>query len=211
MVHSLFQLFTWMGSEWVLGILGFLSILTLAVALDRYQELRRLAASSSRFWAEHVDAWFLRVEPASWKSEIEKLQATYPCLETDMLRLIERAEANGDENLTALVDAYLGQRRMKLERYIGILGTIGANAPFVGLLGTVLGIIRAFHQISAQGLGNGMEGVMGGIAEALVATAVGLMVAMPAVIFFNLLSKRVGQLVRRAESVGQFVLARHGK
>lgn len=211
MVHSLFQLFTWMGSEWVLGILGFLSILTLTVALERFQELRKMAQTSSRFWSEHVDAWFLRAEPEAWKGEIENLQASYPCLETDMLRLIDRAQANGDKNLASLVDAYLGQRKMKLERYISILGTIGANAPFVGLLGTVLGIIRAFHEISAHGLGNGMESVMGGIAEALVATAVGLMVAMPAVIFFNVLSKRVSQLVRRAESVGQFVLARGSK
>jgi biopolymer transport protein ExbB/TolQ len=78
----------------------------------------------------------------------------------------------------------------KLERYISIVGTIGNTAVYIGLFGTVLGIIRAFHDIAAAGAG-GMSIVIGGVAEALVCTATGLFVAIPAVIAFNYFTKKV--------------------
>jgi len=78
----------------------------------------------------------------------------------------------------------------KLERYTGIVGTIGNTAVYIGLFGTVLGIIRAFHDIAAAGAG-GMSIVIGGVAEALVCTATGLFVAIPAVIAFNYFARRV--------------------
>jgi biopolymer transport protein ExbB len=82
----------------------------------------------------------------------------------------------------------------KLERYISIVGTIGNTAVYIGLFGTVLGIIRAFHDIAAAGAG-GMSIVIGGVAEALVCTATGLMVAIPAVIIFNYFTKRVEHFI----------------
>jgi biopolymer transport protein ExbB len=81
-----------------------------------------------------------------------------------------------------------------LERYIGIVGTIGNTAVYIGLFGTVLGIIRAFHDISVAGAG-GMSIVIGGVAEALVCTATGLAVAIPAVIAYNYFSKRVERFI----------------
>jgi len=79
---------------------------------------------------------------------------------------------------------------LRLERYLGILGTIGSTAPFVGLFGTVLGIIRAFRDLAAaEGVGPSV--VADGIAEALVATAAGLFVAVPAVIAYNYFVRRV--------------------
>jgi biopolymer transport protein ExbB/TolQ len=78
----------------------------------------------------------------------------------------------------------------KLERYTGVVGTIGNTAVYIGLFGTVLGIIRAFHDIAAAGAG-GMSIVIGGVAEALVCTATGLFVAIPAVIAFNYFTKKV--------------------
>jgi biopolymer transport protein ExbB/TolQ len=80
---------------------------------------------------------------------------------------------------------------IKLERYTDIVGTIGNTAVYIGLFGTVLGIIRAFHDIAAAGAG-GMSIVIGGVAEALVCTATGLFVAIPAVIAFNYFTKKVG-------------------
>ena len=86
----------------------------------------------------------------------------------------------------------------KLERYTGIIGTIGNIAVYIGLFGTVLGIIRAFHDISAAGSG-GMSIVIGGVAEALVCTAVGLSVAIPAVVFYNFFNRRVERFVNDME------------
>ncbi|MDR0311686.1 MAG: MotA/TolQ/ExbB proton channel family protein [Acidobacteriota bacterium] len=77
-----------------------------------------------------------------------------------------------------------------LERFTGIVGTIGNIGVYIGLLGTVLGIVRAFHDIAATGSG-GISTVIDGVAEALVCTAAGLFVAIPAVIFFNYFTRRV--------------------
>ncbi len=86
----------------------------------------------------------------------------------------------------------------KLERYTGIVATIGNTAVYIGLFGTVLGIIRAFHDIAAAGSG-GMAIVIGGVAEALVCTATGLFVAIPAVIAYNYFTKRVENFINDME------------
>ena len=86
----------------------------------------------------------------------------------------------------------------KLERRTSIVGTIGNTAVYIGLFGTVLGIIRAFHDIAGAGAG-GMSIVIGGVAEALVCTATGLFVAIPAVIAFNYFTKKVESFVNDME------------
>ncbi len=86
----------------------------------------------------------------------------------------------------------------KLERYTSIVGTIGNTAVYIGLFGTVLGIIRAFHDIAIAGAG-GMSIVIGGVAEALVCTATGLFVAIPAVIAFNYFTRRVDHFIHDME------------
>jgi biopolymer transport protein ExbB/TolQ len=206
MVHELFRLFTWAGSEWVLVILMALSVLVLGVVLQRWVELRRLTKQSARFWKGAGESWIQGNFPAAWQKEVPTLSHTYPSLEMDALQVISQAKAHPNAEPDRVVDAYLQNRRLKLEKNIGILGTIGANAAFVGLLGTVLGIIRAFNDMSLKGLGAGVETIGGGIAEALVATAVGLFVAIPAVIFFNLLNRRISTLMRKAENVAGLAL-----
>jgi biopolymer transport protein ExbB len=104
-------------------------------------------------------------------------------------------------------------QRMRLERRLGFLGTLGSNAPFVGLLGTVIGIVQAFDQLQAAGTAgagagaNAMNGVMGAIAEALVATAIGLLVAIPAVAAFNAFQRRIKGVLGNAEALRHIVLS----
>ena len=102
-------------------------------------------------------------------------------------------------------------QRMRLERRLGFLGTLGSNAPFVGLLGTVIGIVQAFDQLQVAGAANGsggaMNGVMGAIAEALVATAIGLVVAIPAVAAFNAFQRRIKGILGNAEALRHIVLS----
>ena len=102
-------------------------------------------------------------------------------------------------------------QRMRLERRLGFLGTLGSNAPFVGLLGTVIGIVQAFEQLQVAGAANGsggaMNGVMGAIAEALVATAIGLVVAIPAVAAFNAFQRRIKGTLGNAEALRHVVLS----
>lgn len=87
---------------------------------------------------------------------------------------------------------------LKLERYTSVIGTIGNISVYIGLFGTVLGIIRAFHDISRVGAG-GMNVVIGGVSEALITTATGLAVAIPAVVAYNYCVKRIDNFTNEME------------
>jgi len=105
-----------------------------------------------------------------------------------------------------LVHAALLVETQRLDRRLAFLGTLGNNAPFIGLFGTVLGIIRAFHDLSLDVKG-GANVVMSGVSEALIATAAGLFVAIPAVIAFNAFQRRVSKDVNRAQASADRLLA----
>ena len=108
----------------------------------------------------------------------------------------DRGPAAADELMrSALVD-----EKLRLERGLAFLGTLGNNAPFIGLFGTVLGIIRAVAGMSQSGTSQAAREVMGGIAEALVATAVGLLVALPAVAAFNAFQRALKTRALAAEA-----------
>jgi biopolymer transport protein ExbB len=102
-------------------------------------------------------------------------------------------------------------QRMRLERRLAFLGTLGNNAPFIGLLGTVIGIVQAFDKLQTAGLGGGTAGpatdVMGAISEALVATAIGLVVAIPAVAAFNYFQRRIRATVANSDALTHIILA----
>ncbi len=98
--------------------------------------------------------------------------------------------------------------RLRLERRLSFLGTLGNNAPFVGLLGTVIGIVQAFHELERAGLGGSASAdIMGAISEALVATAIGLAVAIPAVAAFNYFQRRIRTTLGNAEALEHIVLS----
>lgn len=97
------------------------------------------------------------------------------------------------------------EERLKLEKFLGILGTLGNIAPFIGLFGTVVGIIKAFRDLALAG-GGGPSVVAKGIAEALVATAAGLLVAIPAVIIYNYFMRRVKSISVEMEVVSARLL-----
>ena len=91
------------------------------------------------------------------------------------------------------------ERQMLLEltdfkRGLGIMATVGSTAPFVGLLGTCMGIVASFEAMSSQGASGGLAGIAGGIAEALITTALGLLVAIPAVWFYNYFTTKIEYL-----------------
>ena len=98
--------------------------------------------------------------------------------------------------------------RLRLERRLAFLGTLGSNAPFIGLLGTVIGIVMAFDALGAAGPNAAAPAtVMAAIAEALVATAVGLAVAIPAVMAFNGFHRRIKVMLARADALGRRLLS----
>jgi len=101
-------------------------------------------------------------------------------------------------------------QRMRLERRLAFLGTVGNNAPFIGLLGTVIGIVQAFEKLEQAG-GVGGAGsaaaVMGSISESLVATAIGLVVAIPAVAAFNYFQRRIRATLANSDALTHILLA----
>lgn len=166
------------------------SILLFAVVLERLWALRGTLRSTARLTAAVVPA----LSRGEWASALELVRGHRAC--------------SARRVFAELVDAGPGVPLAELERVaqdrtyeevqgaganLWVLGTIGSSAPFIGLFGTVLGIIRAFHAIAVAGTG-GFAVVAAGISEALIATALGLAVGIVAVIFYNYFQNRVEQI-----------------
>jgi biopolymer transport protein ExbB len=139
-------------------------------------------------------------------AEAETFSATLPdTLAGRQTRLGLRSRNLSPEALEQLLTASESADQRRLERGLAQLGTIGSNAPFIGLFGTVCGILDAFAALGREGAGP--QAVMTAIAEALVATAVGLAVAIPAIWIYNTLQSRVMELGARARELRTMMVA----
>jgi biopolymer transport protein ExbB len=118
---------------------------------------------------------------------------------------LRHKESKGKSGLENIMDGFLLMEKPTLEKNLGFLNTLGNNAPFIGLLGTVLGVVKAFADLAGS-QGNPSV-VMTGISEALVATAVGLFVAIPAVAAYNYFHKQVKLIMNNAESIKRLCVA----
>jgi biopolymer transport protein ExbB/TolQ len=169
------------------------SLLAVGVAVERVLVLWGVG-SRTRELGQLIARHLLRGEMAAARSAAERSTA----VSADLFRVgFERAARNLGPHLDAAVDRERLQVALKLKRGLWILGTIGATAPFVGLFGTVWGIMRSFKDlgldVEAGGTG-GSAAVMSGISEALIATAVGIIVAVEAVVFYNMFQARLSRL-----------------
>ncbi|MGD8861112.1 MAG: MotA/TolQ/ExbB proton channel family protein [Myxococcales bacterium] len=176
-------------AEWVLWLLLGLSLASVAVMVERYLFYRKHAID--------VDAVRKRLmellDAGDLAGAAEYLQG-FDSLETNVVLFGLRDYARGPEAVEDLLQGAARKERSRYEARLSFLATVASNAPFIGLFGTVLGIIRAFKDLSSN-MAEASGAVMGGIAEALVATAVGLLVAIPAVVAFNYLKGRVKGVV----------------
>ena len=115
-----------------------------------------------------------------------------------VISLLRAALGSGGSSLELAMDRAVRMQVTEMEKFVPLLGTVAGAAPFIGLLGTVIGIIRAFKSIAVSG-GGGPQVVAGGIAEALTATALGLFVAIPALVFYNYYSTKIRRLTESME------------
>lgn len=125
-------------------------------------------------------------------------------------RVVKSAVENqglSPDALERIFDVQESVERRELGRGLVFLGSVGTNAPFVGLVGTVIGILVAFNRFSASG-GRGSTEVMTSISQALVATVAGLVVAIPAVIFFNILKSRSQRILEHSRELRGVIIAR---
>jgi biopolymer transport protein ExbB len=192
--------FTNLGSGWVLWLLVFLSVLSVAVMVER------ALAMAGRLNDFDAVSEKLRAALVQGDSKAARDLLGVPRCPEVRVALVGLDEL--PRGLTAAVEAMASARsreRLSLEKHLGILGTLGNNAPFIGLFGTVLGIIKAFADL-AKNQGGGAAVVMAGIAEALVATAVGLLVALPAVVAFNIFQGRIRRTMGRVDALAHMVL-----
>jgi biopolymer transport protein ExbB/biopolymer transport protein TolQ len=192
-----------LGSEWVLYILLALSVVSFSTMFERWIYFRR----------RNDDLLKLRADvrkklDADDIEGVDQVLAKSKAVEARVAREAWRWLPAGAEAMGDAVESELALVKRELERGTNLLGTLGNNAPFVGLFGTVLGVIIAFHALGQAGGNAGqMGGVMAGIAEALVATGVGLFVAIPAVIAYNVLQKRIGDVESGALSLTKLLTA----
>jgi biopolymer transport protein ExbB len=129
-------------------------------------------------------------------------------MEAEVVRIAAGVAESGDAAVEKAVQSTIDRRRLEYEQWLFILGTLGNNAPFIGLFGTVLGIIRAFADLAVANKGGGAStaaSVMAGISEALVATAVGLFVAIPAVVAFNIFQRLLKRVIGRSNALGNAI------
>ena len=200
MIEQRLLAFTMLGAGWVLWRLVGLSVLSVTVMLERglYFGQRRM---SKRF------PELLRLCQDGALDKAAQLAAG-DAMEAEVVRVAARVARSGQEAVEKAVASTIDRRRLEYERWLFVLGTLGNNAPFIGLFGTVLGIIRAFADLAAHpAAAAGASTVMAGISEALVATAIGLFVAIPAVLAYNIYQRLLKRVVGRSQSLGNAIAA----
>jgi biopolymer transport protein ExbB/biopolymer transport protein TolQ len=187
----------------VLYILLALSVVSIGIILERFVYFARRKIDAAKVGRKVVD--YLRDGDVDGARTYLK---TLPGVEAEVICDALGWYNDGPDAVAEVIAGGPKERRKGYESGLLFLGTLGNNAPFVGLFGTVLGIVTAFRELAnAAGSTNGMNNVMSGIAEALVATAVGILVALPAVIAYNSFQKKCQDLEENTMSIGNLVLA----
>jgi biopolymer transport protein ExbB/TolQ len=188
-------------SEWVLYLLFALSVASVGVMLERWFFYRRRRVD--------VDTLRDRLTRALDRGDFAGAAALLKereSLETNVVLAGLLAYEKGPESVEDLIIGSLGREKARYERRLDFLATLASNAPYIGLFGTVLGIVRSFRDLAAN-MAEASSAVMAGIAEALIATAVGLLVAIPAVIAFNVFKGRVKSSVTDCQMLARILLS----
>ncbi len=201
MMLQAIKAFALLGGDWILYILIGLSLWCLAVIWDRFF-LFRSKARDSELLGNQVPELFAKGQIQPILKLVEN--ATSPegiILKEGISNLsLER------EGLESLLESVKIREKLALEKNLLVLGTLGNNAPFIGLFGTVLGIIKAFNDLAIAGT-SGPSIVMRGVSEALVATAMGLLIAIPAVASYNYFQGQIKRSMLNAERLACLLLA----
>ncbi len=177
------------GSNWVMYLLIGLSVWSIGIVLERILYFR-----ANRDDIDKLGRGLLARLRADDRRGADELLAKSKSIEARIVRAVLAWLDGGPDAVQEAIHAELRRHKGELERGMTVMGTLGNNAPFVGLLGTVLGVIAAFHQLGQTQNKAAMGNVMVGIAEALIATGVGLVVALPAVVAYNVMARRAAEV-----------------
>jgi len=188
--------------EAILALLVVLEVAVLAIFVWRLRSLSRANGDPSK--------WLKSLTQDMKQSDLSIIHVDGKDTYTVSGRTVKTALDNwglAPEALEKIFEAQESMEKRGLEQGLSFLGTVGANAPFLGLTGTVTGILVAFDRFAASG-GQGSTEVMVAISQALVATAIGLLVAIPAVVFYNILRSRSKMILEQSREVQALILAR---
>ena len=190
-----------LGAEWIMWLLLILSALSLACIVERWLFLRKRQVDLESAWSD-LEKRF---------DGDDKGASTEPVLSMEK-RVAMSLLAERDRPTAALEDiarASVETEKLEYNRRLGFLATVGSNAPFIGLLGTVVGIVEAFARLADAAPGaNRSQLIMGSLAEALAATAVGLVVAIPAVAAYNWFQRQVDDCEARSQILVRRIIAK---
>ncbi|MCG8606819.1 MotA/TolQ/ExbB proton channel family protein [bacterium] len=186
-------------SSFVMIILLGCSMVAITFMFERWLFLKRAMINAEQFFQQVREA----IQRGGRESGISVCSVSISSLAT-VIRAGLETPKNGPKAAEEIMDAVAMDERLKLEKNLNVLGTLGNIAPLVGLFGTVLGIIQAFNSMAITGSG-GPAVISAGIAEALVTTAAGLVVAVPAVVAYNFFVRRVNRIMTDIESVSKKV------
>jgi len=167
-----------------------LSIISVTVVLERLWSLRNISSITLRITESLLDP--IKKGQRDLAIAICKQNPQSPTARIFLNALSQEGSHSMDAVHSFATEAMF-EETQKLKKHLWILGTVASSAPFIGLLGTVVGIIKSFESMAIAGTG-GFAVVAAGISEALVATALGLAVAIIAVIFYNYFQTRIGNL-----------------
>ncbi|HXU65556.1 MAG TPA: MotA/TolQ/ExbB proton channel family protein [Polyangia bacterium] len=189
-----------LGAAWVLWLLIGLSVISVGIMIERaaFYLGRRLPA------LDKLSRALLGGDLAEARTAIADRNG----IEAQVVRSALEQADHGADAVAKVVDAEIKRVRLEYEARLAFLATLGNNAPFIGLFGTVLGIIQAFGDLARNPSAAGASSVMSGISEALIATAVGLLVALPAVVAYNIFQRALRRASQRATYLGDLLEAR---
>jgi biopolymer transport protein ExbB len=199
------NIFETMKSSVTMIILLGCSVIVLSFIFERWLFLKQRSIDSDGFFRKLRDAF----KNEGLEAAISICNASLSPLAAVIKSGLVESKDNNPKAAAEMMDAVAMDERTKLEKNLNILGTLGNIAPLSGLFGTVIGIIQAFHALSMSEAA-GPAVISAGIAEALVTTASGLVVAVPAVIFYNYFLRKVGVVMIEIESVSKKVLVMMG-
>ena len=190
-----------LGSAWVMDLLLLLSVVSIGVMIERAVYFRKRGGGD-----ELSDALLGLLENGDIEGA-EGLLSRHTAIEAEVFQAAFRWIDGGVEAFSLAVEGEMMKRKREVESGMTLLGTLGNNAPFVGLLGTVIGVIVAFADLANGSSKINMDKVMGGIAEALIATGVGLFVAIPAVVAYNVFQKKITDVEDNVASMSKRICA----
>lgn len=200
-IISAFMNFAELGAEWVMWLMLILGFFVLMFAIERlwlYLSTQVNAPFLASRLLKHLD----NGEVDTARKLVSRGKAMEERVLSDALGAYEKGPAVVEEVMMGAV----AREKLRYDRFLSYMGTVGSNTPFIGLFGTVIGIILAFKELGRNPKG-GLEVVGPAIAEALVATAVGLLVAIPAVAFYNAFKKAQQSRVGNTDFLGRMLLA----